>query len=169
MASTWRLRQQHAMKTSIPVNCPWGSARTCRVAPVHFRPPITGPVLSPHVCAPLPATWAPSNRTNQRALKRAAIPVDRQGAQHVLGVRPPSTYGRILRPGLEFSPRAHAGPEAAVVDDEGVGPPGELFRLSRCITPPRSSPRGPWSLFLHPRPVYRARSPSSYCACRQSE
>jgi hypothetical protein len=37
MASTSRLRQQHAMKTSILVNCPWGSARSCHMAPVHFR------------------------------------------------------------------------------------------------------------------------------------
>jgi hypothetical protein len=49
MASTWRSRQQHAMKTSILVNCPWGSALTCRVAPVHFRPPSVEP---PCTCSP---------------------------------------------------------------------------------------------------------------------
>ncbi len=54
---------------------------------------------------------------------------------------------------FEFSPSARAGPEAAVVDDEGVGLPGELIRPSCCHPPPRSSPRGPWSLFLGPRPV----------------
>jgi hypothetical protein len=95
-------------------------------------------------------TWAPSNRTNQLAVKRAAIPVDHCGAQHIPVVRPPSTFGRILRPCFEF--RARAGPEAAVVDDEGVGLPGELFRPSCCRPPPRSSPRSPWSLFLRPRP-----------------
>jgi hypothetical protein len=51
---------------------------------------------------------------------------------------------------FEFSPHARAGPKAAVVDDEGVGLPGELIRPSCCRPPPRSSPRGPWSLFLHP-------------------
>jgi hypothetical protein len=153
MASTWQLRQQRAMKTSVPVNCPWGSARSCCVAPVHFRLPIAGQVLSLHVRAPLPVPRGPpNNRTNQRAVKRAAIPVDRRGAQHVPVVRPPSTFGRILWPGFKFSPRARAGPEVAVVDDEGVGLPGELFRPSRCRPPPRSSPRGPWSLFLRPHP-----------------
>jgi hypothetical protein len=54
---------------------------------------------------------------------------------------------------FEFSPRARARPEAAVVDDEGIDLPGELIRPSRCHPPPRSSPRGLWSLFLRPRPV----------------
>ncbi len=62
MASTWRLRQQHAVKTSIPVNCPWGSARSCRVAPVHSRLPIAGPVLSLHTRAPLPSHVGPQQQ-----------------------------------------------------------------------------------------------------------
>jgi hypothetical protein len=45
--------------------------------------------------------------------------VNRRGAQLVPVVRPPFTFGRILLPGFEFSPRARAGPEAAVLDDEG--------------------------------------------------
>ncbi len=51
MASTWKLRQQRTMKTSIPVNCPWGSARSCHVAPVHFRSPMPahGCFFSAHV------------------------------------------------------------------------------------------------------------------------
>jgi hypothetical protein len=48
-----------AMKSSIPVNCPWGSARSCRVAPIHFWLPIGCPVLSLHVCAPLPVPRRP--------------------------------------------------------------------------------------------------------------
>jgi hypothetical protein len=59
MASTCRLRQQRAMKTSIPVNCPWGSACSCRMAPIHFQPPIAGLVLSLHVRAPLPVPHGP--------------------------------------------------------------------------------------------------------------
>ncbi len=76
---------------------------------------------------PFHTTWAPSNRTNQRAVKRAAIPVNRRGVQHVPVVRPPSTFGRMLRPSFELSPHARAGPKAAVVDDEGVSLHGELF------------------------------------------
>ncbi len=61
MASTWQLRQQRVMKTSIPVNCPWGSVRSCHVVAVHFRLPIAGPVLSLHVSAPLPVPhWPPA-------------------------------------------------------------------------------------------------------------
>jgi hypothetical protein len=89
---------------------------------------------------------------DQRAVKRAAIPVNRHGVQHMPVVRPPFTFGRILRPSFEFSSRAPAGPQAAVVDDERVGLSDELFRLTRCRPPPRSSPHGPWSLFLRPRP-----------------
>ncbi len=121
--------------------------------PFTFSRPLPAWCWAPTYVLLFQATWAPSNRTNQRAVKRAAIPVDRRGAQHVPGVRPPSTFSRILRPGFEFSPRARAGPEAAVVDDEVVGLPGKLFRPSRCHPPPRSSSRGLWSLFLHPRPV----------------
>jgi hypothetical protein len=151
IASTWRLRQQRAVKTSIPVNCPWGSAHSCRVAPVHSRLPIASPVLSSTYVLLFHPTWAPSNRTDQCAVKKAAIPVNRRGAQHIPVVSPPFTFGCILRPGFEFSPCACAGPEAAVVDDEGIGLPGKPFRPTRCCPPPRSSPRGPWSLFLHPR------------------
>jgi hypothetical protein len=147
MASTWRLRQQSAMKTSIPVNCPWGSARSCRVAPVHFRLPIAGPVLS------LFQSRVGPQQQDQRAVKRAAIPVNRRGAQHVPVVMPPFNFGRILRPSFEFSSCARAGPEAAVEDDEGIDLPGELFRPTRCCHPPRSLPCGPWSLFLHLRPA----------------
>jgi hypothetical protein len=104
------------------------------------------------MCSSSSPTWAHSNMTDQRAVKRAAILVNRRGAQYVPVVRPPFTFGRIFRPGFEFSPRARARPEAAVVDDEGVGLPGELFRPTRCRPPPRSSPRGPWLPFLCPRP-----------------
>jgi hypothetical protein len=93
---------------------------------------------------PFHTTWAPSNRTNQRAVKRAAIPVNHRGAQHVPVVRPPSTIGHLLQPGFEFSPHARAGPKAAVVDDEGVGLPGELFsRHAVVLLPdPRHVARG---------------------------
>jgi hypothetical protein len=49
----------HVMKSSILVNCLWSSACSCRVAPIHFRPPSGGPVLSLHVCVPLPVPCRP--------------------------------------------------------------------------------------------------------------
>jgi hypothetical protein len=146
------LRQQRAMKTSILVNCPWGSARTCRMAPVHFRPPIAGPVLSPHVRAPLPSQVGPSNRTNN--VQSRELPSRWTAVGPARPRRETPIHFRMHSAArFEFSPRARAGPEAAVVDDEGVGFPGELIRPSCCHPPPRSSPHGPWSLFPRPRPV----------------
>jgi hypothetical protein len=98
MASTWRLRQQRAMKSSIPMNYPWGSARTCHVAPVHFQPPIAGPVLSPHVCAPLPSHVGPQQQDQSACSQESCHPGGPQWGQCVPGMRPPSTFGRILRP-----------------------------------------------------------------------
>jgi hypothetical protein len=66
-------------------------------------------VEPPRTCSLSSPAWAPSNMTDQRAVKRAAIPVNRLGAQHIPVVRPPFTFGRILWPGFEFSPRARAG------------------------------------------------------------
>ncbi len=48
-----------AMKSSILVYCSWGSACSCRVAPVRFQLSIGGPVLSLHVRAPLPVPRRP--------------------------------------------------------------------------------------------------------------
>jgi hypothetical protein len=104
-----------------PGELPWGSACTCRVAPVHFRLPIAGPVLSPHVHAPLPSHVGPQQQDQSACSQESCHPGGPLWGQHVPGVRPPSTFGRILRPGYKFSPRARAGPEAAVVDDEGAG------------------------------------------------
>jgi hypothetical protein len=99
MASTWWLRQQRAMKTSIPSNCPCGSARTCRVAPFHFRPPIAGLVLSPHICNPLQSHVGPQQQDQSACSQESCHPCGPPWGQHVPGVRPPSTFGRILQPG----------------------------------------------------------------------
>ncbi len=48
-----------AMRSSIPVNCPWGSACSCRMAPAHFWLPRPG-VEPPHTCSPSSPTQAPS-------------------------------------------------------------------------------------------------------------
>ncbi len=137
------------MKLSIPVNCPWGSACSCRVAPVHFRLPIGGPVLSLYVRAPLP-------ECNEVDL---LIPVNCCGAQHAPVVRPPFTFGRILRPGFEFSPCAHAGPRDAAVEDERFGLSGVLVMLSTLPYSSQILATRPVAASLRPRPVSRARSP----------
>jgi hypothetical protein len=120
MASTWRLRQQCAMKSSIPVNYPWGSARSCRVAPVHFRPPIASPVLSLHVRAPLPVPRGPPAKgpvCNKEVCHPGEPPWGsaRSSCEAPIHFRPHfTTWG-----GFEFSSHERAGLRAAVVDDEG--------------------------------------------------
>jgi hypothetical protein len=99
MASTWRLRKQRAMKTSILVNCPCGSARTCRMAPFHFRPPIASLVLSPHICNPLQSHVGPQQQDQSACSQESCHPGGPPWGQHVPCMRPPSTFGRILQPG----------------------------------------------------------------------
>jgi hypothetical protein len=110
-------------------------------------------------------------RRVQCAMYSSLVPLNRHGAQHAPVVRTPFTFGRIVRPGFEFSPRARAGPRAAVAEVEGLSFLACWSCSTRCHTPPRSSPRGPWpSLFTHiqinvpgPPPTF------SCCARRQSE
>jgi hypothetical protein len=54
-----RMRKRCAMKSSIPMNCPWGSACSCHIAPIHFQLPLGSPVLSLQVCASLPVPRRP--------------------------------------------------------------------------------------------------------------
>jgi hypothetical protein len=109
----------------------------CSLLAAHCLPGVE----PPRTCSSSSPTWALSNMTDQRAVMRVAIPVNRRGAQHIPVVRPPIHFRLHFAARFEFSQRARAWPEAAVVDDEGVGLPGELFRPTRC-RPPRSSPRG---------------------------
>ncbi len=79
-ASAWRLRQQRAMK-----HLSQWTAHGAQHAPVAWPPLTFGCPLPARCWAPtyvllFQATWAPSNRTNQCAVKRAAISVDRRGA-----------------------------------------------------------------------------------------
>jgi hypothetical protein len=147
------------MKLSILVNCPWGLARFCRVAPVHFRLPIGGPVLSLHVCAPLPVLRRPPAKGTACNEVDLRIPVNRCGAQHAPVVRPPFTFGCILRPGFEFSPRPRAGPRAAAVEDEGLGLSGVLVMLSMVPYSSQILATRPVAASLRPRPDSRAWSP----------
>ncbi len=123
------------MKSSIPVNCLWGSARSCRVAPVHFRPPIGGLALSLHIRAPLPVPRRPPAKRLACNEVDLLIPVNYCGAQHAPVVMPPFTFGCILQPGFEFSPRARTGPRATAVGDEGFGLSGVLVMLSTLSYP----------------------------------
>ena len=126
------------------------------------RPPGVEP---PRTCHLSQSHVGPQRRVQHTSHEVVLIPVDRRGAQHAPVVRPPSTYGRIVRPGFEFSPRALAGPGAAVVEVEGFVLPGVLVCSARCHAPPRSSPRGPWPpLFAHVQINVPGPSPRSHAA-----
>jgi hypothetical protein len=85
--------------------------------------------------------------------------VDCRGAQHAPVVRPPSTYGRIVRPGFEFSPRACAGPRAAAVRVEGFDLPGVLVMLSTLSYSSQHLATRSAAASLRPRPDQGARPP----------
>jgi hypothetical protein len=126
------------VKSSISVKCLWGSARSYHLGPFTFGRPIGGLVLGLLVRPPLP-------------IPRSAIPVNCYEAQHAPVLWPLFPFGCKLWPSFKFSPRAHAGPEAAAVGDE----PAFLVsysELSMLCPPPRSSPQDPWLPSLHPRP-----------------
>jgi hypothetical protein len=117
--------------------------------PIHFRPPIASPVLSPHLRAPLPSPHVRAPLPSHVGPQQQDQSVCSQESSHPSG--PPwgsasprheaSIHFRLhIAAQFEFSPLARAGPKAAVVDDEGVGLPGKLIRPSRCHPPPRSSP-----------------------------
>jgi hypothetical protein len=101
-------------------------------------------VEPPCTCSPYSPMQAPSEGSSVQ-LKRSAIPLNCCGAHHAPVVRPPFTFRCILRPGFEFSLRARAGPRAAAVEDEGVGPFLACWSCSaRWHTPSRSLPRSLW-------------------------
>jgi hypothetical protein len=114
----------------------------CSLLAAHCLPGVE----PPRTCSSSSPTWALSNMTDQRSVKRAAIPVNRRGVQHVPVVRHPIHSRLHFAARFEFSQHARAGPEAAVVDDEGVGLPGKLFRPTRCR--PRHAARGRY-FFAH--------------------
>jgi hypothetical protein len=120
------------MKSFVPVNCPWGLARSCRVAPVHFRPPIGGPVSSLHVRAPLPGpTWPPAVGPvfNELSCHPGELPWGSARSSR----EAPIHFRRNLRPGFEL-PHVHMlGPKAAASEAKGVGLPGELVRAQQAV------------------------------------
>ncbi len=159
------------MKSSIPVNCLWGSATLLSRGPrsllaAHWRPGVE----PPRMCFPSSPTQAPSEESSMQ-WSRSQIPVNRHGAQHAPVMRPPFTFGRILQPGFEFSPRARAGPKAAAVEGEGFGLPGVLVMLSTLSYSSQILATRSVAASLRPRSNKRARSPPTFscCARRQSE
>jgi hypothetical protein len=128
------------------------------------------PVLSLQVCAPLPVPYGPPAKGPVRN-KENCHPGEPPRGSARSSCEAPITFSCNLRLGFEFSPSARAGPRAAVVDDEGVSLPGELFKLnflwSSCqifatrlmatVSPPTS------------RLTCQVPPMSSCCARRQSE
>jgi hypothetical protein len=114
-----------AMKSSVLVNCPWGSARSCRMAPVHFRLPIGGPMSGLYVRAPLPVPRGPP------AEGPACCEVELPSQWTAVGLSTLQLWGPRWLSTAIYSPVlrcARAGPKAAAVKDEGVGLPGKLSR-----------------------------------------
>jgi hypothetical protein len=127
MASMWALGWGSTCDEVVyPGERPWSSACSCRVAPIHFRPPSVEPSRT---CSPSSPMQAPSEGSSVQ-WSRSTIPVNRRGAQHAPVMRPTFTFSRILRPDFKFSPRAHAEPRAAAVEDEGFSLPSVQVMLS---------------------------------------
>ncbi len=101
---------------------------------------------------PSSLTQAPRDRSSVQ-WGRAAIPVNCRGAQHAQVVRPPSTFGRNLRPSYE-PPHAHVlGPKLLLSKMKGLAFQVSCACSTRCRPPPRSSPCSPWHLTLRPHPA----------------
>jgi hypothetical protein len=118
MVSTWvAVEAARAVKSSIPVNYPWGSTRSCRVAPVHFRSPIGGPVSSLHVCVPPHRrTRAPSRRSSMQH-GRGCPPGEPPWGSHAPVVSAPIHFRPLFAARFRASPHARAGPNTAAVKD----------------------------------------------------
>jgi hypothetical protein len=120
------------MKSSFPVNCLWGSARSSQVAPVHFWPPIGRPVSSLHIRAPFQIPRGPpaeGSVHSEVSCHRGELPwgsarSSREGPHPLLA----TIYGPV-----SSSPRACAGPKAAAVKDEGVVLPAKLCRAQHAV------------------------------------
>jgi hypothetical protein len=160
MASTWALGWDSTCDEVVyPGELPVGLSTLLSRGPrslsaAHWRPGVE----PPRTCSPSSPTQALSKGTSV-PWSSSPIPVNRHGAQHTPGVRPPFTFCCILRPGFQFSPRARAGPRAAVVEDEGFGLPGVLVMLRTLSY--SSQILATWSVAtsLRPRPNKCARLP----------
>jgi hypothetical protein len=118
------------MKSSVLVNCPWGSARSCCVAFVHFFIcPLAARCRASTYVLPFqsPSQWSSVQ------WGKSAIPVNHRGALYAPIMRPPFTFCCIYTAWFWASPRARAGPRAAAVKDEGIGLPGKLGKALHAI------------------------------------
>ncbi len=171
MASTWVLGWSSTCNEVIyPRELPVGLSKLLLCGPrslstAHWQPGVE----PPRTCSPSSPMQAPSERSSM-PWSSSLVPMNRRGAQHASVVRPPFTFSRIVQPGFEFSPRARAGPRAAVVEDEGLSFLTCWSCSACCHTPPRSSPGGPWPPLLAHVQINVPGPPTfSCCARRQSE
>jgi hypothetical protein len=144
------------MTSSILVNCPWGSACSCSMAPLHFRPPIDGPVLSLHRSAPLPVPSGPPVKgpaSNERELPSwwTAVGLSTLQSWGPIYFRP-----HFMAPFWVLSPCTCW--LLLAVEDEG---------LSTLLSSSQILPRGLWPLTLCPHPDKCAWSPASLCYTRR--
>ncbi len=158
------------MKLSVPVNCPWGSARSCRVAPIHFQPPIGGPVSSLQVRAPLPGPmWPPA--ADPVCSELSCHPSEPPWGSAHSSCEAPIHFRPQLTARFRASPRAHTGPKCCCFRSWRGRPSRWASQSSaRCRPPPRSSPRSPWQSHPPPASSLTCLVPpkSSCCARRQS-
>ncbi len=132
------------MKSSIPVNCPWGSARSSRVAPIHYWLPIGSPVSSLHVRAPLSRSHAGPQQRVQHAVWWAAIPVNRRGASKLQSWVPRSLSASTYGPVLSFPTFTYWAQCCCCRWWRGRPSWWASQSSACCRPPPRSSPRSPW-------------------------
>ncbi len=134
MASTWVVVEAaRAVKSSIPVNCPWGSTRSCYMANVHFRSPIGGPVSSLHIRVPPTGPRGPPSRGSSVQRGRGCPPGDLPWGSHAPVAWAPIHFRPLFAACFRASPRVRAGPNAAAVKDEGVGLSGRLSRAQHTV------------------------------------
>jgi hypothetical protein len=157
------------MKSSVLVNCPWGSAFPSRVAPVHFQSPIGSLVSGLHVRAPFQVPRGPPARGS----------VFREVSCHP--VEPPWGSARSSREapihlGPQFTARFQAphvhmlGPRLLLKKMKGSSFQVRKQGSARCHPPARSLPRSPLiSLSTHVQLNVPDIPMLSCCARRQLE
>ncbi len=106
----------------------------------HWRPSVN----SPCTCSPHGPTWAPSRRSSVQRGK-SWYPSGSPWGSHAPVVEAPIHFWPPFAARFRASPWACAGPNAAVVGDEGVGLPGKLGRAQHAVIlllGPRQAARG---------------------------
>jgi hypothetical protein len=131
----------------------------------HCQPGVEPPCM----CSSSSPTWAPSK--GPVCNKENCHPGELLWGSVCSSCEAPIHFQPFLQPGFEFSPRAHAGPRAAVVDNEEVGLPGELFKLSTLKSSSQILAAWPRAAISPPTSILMCQVPpmSSCCGCRQSE